>query len=121
MKVAIITGAAQGIGRHTAQLFAAAGYSLALIDRQPCPAISGAIEAQQYTGDITDESFVASTIGAIHQHFGAIDVLVNNAGISFISPAEKVSGEDFRRVLRSEEHTSELQSQSNLVCRLLLE
>jgi NAD(P)-dependent dehydrogenase (short-subunit alcohol dehydrogenase family) len=98
MPVAIITGAAQGIGRHTAELLAANGFSLALIDLKPCPPIASADE-QQYTGDITDEHFVTSTIAAIHERFGSIDVLVNNAGISFIAPAEQVSAADFRRVL----------------------
>jgi NAD(P)-dependent dehydrogenase (short-subunit alcohol dehydrogenase family) len=98
MPVAIITGAAQGIGRRTAELLATNGFSLALIDLKPCPPIPSADE-QQYTGNITDENFVTSTIAAIHQRFSRIDVLVNNAGISFISPAENVSAQDFRRVL----------------------
>ena len=98
MKLAIVTGAAQGIGRRTAELLAANGYSLALIDLKPCPPIPSA-DTEQYTGNITDESFVTSTIAAIHQRFGRIDVLVNNAGISFIAPAEQVSAADFRRVL----------------------
>jgi NAD(P)-dependent dehydrogenase (short-subunit alcohol dehydrogenase family) len=98
MLVAIITGAAQGIGRRTAELLAANGFSLALLDLKPCPAPANA-EVAQYTGDITDESFVTSTIAAIRQRFGSIDTLVNNAGISFIAPAEQVSAADFRRVL----------------------
>ena len=88
MTVAIITGAAQGIGRRTAELFAAAGYSLALIDLKPCPLIPGAPDALTFTGDLTDESFVASSIASVHQRFGRADVLVNNAGISLIAPAE---------------------------------
>lgn len=98
MPVAIITGAAQGIGRRTAELLAANGFSLALLDLKPCPVIPNA-DAEQYTGDITSEAFVTSTIAAIHHRFGSIDTLVNNAGISFISPAEQVSAADFRRVL----------------------
>ena len=98
MPTAIVTGAAQGIGRRTAELLAASGYSLALIDLKPCEPMTSA-DTQLYIGDITGEAFVSSTIAAIHRHFGRIDVLVNNAGISFISPAENVTGEDFRRVL----------------------
>src|SRR5437879_5890233 len=99
MTVAIITGAAQGIGRRTAELFAAAGYALALLDLKPCPPISGAQDTLTLTGDLTDEIFVSSSIAAIHQRFGRIDVLVNNAGISNIAPAETIDAATFRRVL----------------------
>jgi NAD(P)-dependent dehydrogenase (short-subunit alcohol dehydrogenase family) len=98
VNVAIITGAAQGIGRRTAELFAVAGYSLALLDLKPCPPLSSA-ETLTHSGDLTDESFVASSIAAIHQRFGRVDVLVNNAGISNIAPAETIDAATFRRVL----------------------
>ncbi|MDE1177388.1 MAG: SDR family NAD(P)-dependent oxidoreductase [Edaphobacter sp.] len=98
MPVAIITGAAQGIGHRTAQLLAANGFSLALIDLQPCPEIPGA-DVAQFTGDLTSDDFILSTVAAIQQRFGRIDTLVNNAGISFIAPAQTVSAADFRRVL----------------------
>jgi NAD(P)-dependent dehydrogenase (short-subunit alcohol dehydrogenase family) len=98
MKVAIITGAAQGIGRRTAELLASAGYSLALLDLKTSAAIPNA-DAQSFLGDISDESHVSRTIEAIHKRWGRIDVLVNNAGISHISPAEAISTADFRRVL----------------------
>ena len=98
MKVAIITGAAQGIGRRTAELLASAGYSLALIDLKPCAPIPNA-DTQTFKGDLTDEAFVSESIHAAYAHWGRIDVLVNNAGISFIARAETVSAADFRRVL----------------------
>lgn len=98
MKVAIITGAAQGIGRRTAELLATAGYSLALMDLKPSAPIPAA-DTQDFTGDLTNEAFVTESIHSTHNRWGRIDVLVNNAGISFIAPAETVSAADFRRVL----------------------
>jgi NAD(P)-dependent dehydrogenase (short-subunit alcohol dehydrogenase family) len=104
MKLAVITGAAQGIGRRTAQIFAAAGYSLALLDLQPCTSTldslraSGA-DAADFPGDISDESVVAAAAEAIRARWNQVDVLVNNAGISSIAPAETIDAQTFRRVL----------------------
>src|SRR6202012_2116988 len=56
-------------------------------------------EAMDYVGDIADESAVAQFARAVFDRFGRADVLVNNAGISFISPAEETSAADYRRVL----------------------
>jgi NAD(P)-dependent dehydrogenase (short-subunit alcohol dehydrogenase family) len=102
--VAVITGAAQGIGRRTAELFAERGYAIAVIDlRDPATAIQ-AIEAEAglvlaYTGDITREETVADFARQVLARYGRADVLVNNAGISLISPAEETSFSDYRRVL----------------------
>lgn len=103
-RVAVITGAAQGIGRPTAEVFAERGYSLALIDVRPpvetaADARSRGADLIEFTGDITDESVVARFAGAVRQRWGRTDVLVNNAGISSIAPAETISADDFRRVL----------------------
>ena len=98
MKTAVITGAAQGIGRETAKLLDELGWSLALIDLQP-------LGTQQYknaivlTGDITDEKFVAEAVKTTLEKFGRVDALVNNAGISNISPALDTSTEKYRQVL----------------------
>jgi NAD(P)-dependent dehydrogenase (short-subunit alcohol dehydrogenase family) len=103
-KLAIITGAAQGIGRRTAEIFAAAGYSLALLDLQPCTATLAAVratgcDAADFAGDISDESVVGRTAAAIAKRWDHVDVLVNNAGISSIAPAETIDAKTFRRVL----------------------
>jgi NAD(P)-dependent dehydrogenase (short-subunit alcohol dehydrogenase family) len=98
-KVAIITGAAQGIGRRTSELFAEAGYVLALLDRQSCSHVAPSTDREELLGDITDDAFVNRCIETVRSRWGRADVLVNNAGISFISPAETVSAADFRRVL----------------------
>ncbi len=104
MKLAVITGAAQGIGRRTAEVFAAAGYSLALLDLQPCTATlasvaSTAHDAESFTGDISDESVVETVAAQIAARWEHVDVLVNNAGISSIAPAESIDAKTFRRVL----------------------
>jgi NAD(P)-dependent dehydrogenase (short-subunit alcohol dehydrogenase family) len=90
MKLAIITGAAQGIGRRTAEIFAVAGYALALLDLQPCTATLASIraigcDAENFTGDISDESVVEAAAEAIRLRWNRADVLVNNAGISSIA------------------------------------
>jgi NAD(P)-dependent dehydrogenase (short-subunit alcohol dehydrogenase family) len=104
MRVAIITGAAQGIGRRTAEIFAAAGYSLALMDLRSCDSTLATVrthgaDAEEFIGDISDEATVTRSVEAVRTRWGRADVLVNNAGISFISPAEAVEVQAFRRVL----------------------
>jgi NAD(P)-dependent dehydrogenase (short-subunit alcohol dehydrogenase family) len=103
-RVAAITGAAQGIGRRTAELFAELGYKLAIIDLRQPEEVTAAIESKGgealgYAGNIADESVVANFAQAIFARYGRADVLVNNAGISHISPAEKTTAADYRRVL----------------------
>jgi NAD(P)-dependent dehydrogenase (short-subunit alcohol dehydrogenase family) len=104
MKLAVITGAAQGIGRRTAQIFAVAGYSLALLDLQPCTSTLASLstsgtDAADFPGDISDESVVNAAAEAIRARWNQVDVLVNNAGISSIAPAETIDVQTFRRVL----------------------
>ena len=98
ISVVAITGAAQGIGRQTAQVFDSLGWVLALIDRQTID-LSGYKNALAFTGDITDEKFVAITATESLKKFGRVDALVNNAGISNIAPALKTSAETYRKVL----------------------
>lgn len=104
MRIAIVTGAAQGIGRRTAEVMGEAGYTLLLLDMQPCEATLSALraagsEAEELVGDITDEALIAQAVSLVKQRWGRADVLVNNAGISFIAPAETTEASAFRRVL----------------------
>jgi NAD(P)-dependent dehydrogenase (short-subunit alcohol dehydrogenase family) len=103
-KIAVITGAAQGIGRSTSELLANEGYALALNDlRSPADTRRAAegrgAEVLEFVGDISDEETVGRFARLVEEQWGRADVLVNNAGISFISPAERVSAAEFRRVL----------------------
>src|SRR2546427_4566258 len=117
-KVAVVTGAARGVGREIALLMARQGAHVVVndyggseaglgADRKPADEVvdeirrAGGQAAANYDSVATmagGQAIVKTALDA----FGRVDVVVNNAGI------------------RSEEHTSELQSQSNIVCRLLL-
>src|SRR5277367_5351687 len=104
MRVAVVTGAAQGLGRRTAEVLAEAGFALALLDLKGCTGTLTTIrglgnDVIDMTGDLCDEAVVARGVEAVQQRWGQVDVLVNNAGISFISPAESVEVAAFRRVL----------------------
>src|ERR1700733_1959044 len=102
MKLAVITGAAQGIGGRTAELFAAAGYSLALLDLQPCAGTMESLrgcDVVDFSGDLSDEAVVEAAAEAVRARWKSVDVLVNNAGISSIARAEMIEAKTFRRVL----------------------
>jgi NAD(P)-dependent dehydrogenase (short-subunit alcohol dehydrogenase family) len=103
-RVAVVTGGAQGIGRRTSELLAERGFRLAIIDlHHPIETAkkieTNGSEALGYAGDITDETEVANFAEEVFERFGCVDVLVNNAGISLISPAEETSAASYRRVL----------------------
>ena len=103
-RVAVVTGGAQGIGKHTAEVLAGRGYVVAIIDLREPAATKMAIElaggqAYGFPGDITSEETVARFAEQVLERFGRIDLLVNNAGISHIAPAEETSFADYRRVL----------------------
>ncbi len=88
MKIAIVTGAAQGIGRRTAEVLASAGFGLLLMDMQPCTATLAAVraagvEADEVLGDLSDEAVVERGVEVVRRRWGRVDALVNNAGISF--------------------------------------
>ena len=96
--VVVISGASQGIGRRTAEAFDSLGWALVLIDLQTIE-LSDYKNVIAFKGDITDEKFVATIATESVEKFGRIDALVNNAGISNISPALKTSAETYRRVI----------------------
>jgi NAD(P)-dependent dehydrogenase (short-subunit alcohol dehydrogenase family) len=104
MKVAVVTGAAQGIGRRTAELLAERGHALALNDLRPPADTLRAVrelgaEAIDLVGDVSAEATALALAAAVRDRWGRADVLVNNAGVSLIGPAEAVSAAAYRRVL----------------------
>lgn len=97
--VAIVTGAASGMGRATAHLFGDEGARVALIDINEEPLqrvvdemVDAGYEAKGWTLDLADGDAIEQVITEIGEHFGGIDILVNNAGISLFSP---IDGEDY--------------------------
>jgi NAD(P)-dependent dehydrogenase (short-subunit alcohol dehydrogenase family) len=96
-RVAVVTGAAQGIGRRTAELLTAKGYAVATVDIQPMGNLPA--DAIAVAGDVANEADVERIAETVLAHFGRADVLVNNAGISFIRPAEETGVAEWRRVL----------------------
>lgn len=85
-RVAIVTGAASGMGRATAHLFAAEGAAVAVtdLDLATCEAVAAECGngARAYALDVSDGEPIARTVARIAEDFGRIDILVNNAGVS---------------------------------------
>lgn len=103
-RVAVVTGAARGIGRRVALTLAERGYAVAANDLDAPEGTLDELEwigngALSITGDVADEDAVRGMVEAVTGKFGRVDVLVNNAGISLISPAEDTTLPDWRRVL----------------------
>lgn len=104
MKVALVTGAAQGLGLATAALLARRGFHIVATDIQPLEAALARIGSDGggcvgISGDISSEDFVRELAARIAGEHGALDVLVNNAGISCIAPAEDTTAEQWQRVM----------------------
>src|SRR5688572_31850567 len=102
----LVTGGSSGIGRAVAKTLIEAGSKVAITGRDENRLTDAAhsLNALPIRGDVSNEADVRRTYEEVLKAFGHLDVLVNNAGRGIFKP-------------RSEEHTSELQSQSNLVCR----
>jgi len=102
-KVAIITGAAGGIGAAAARTFAAEGALLVLTDadgdrvEQLSDELGGRVSARAH--DVTSEEDWESVAQTVLQTHGRIDILVNNAGVFLAAPLAQTSLEDFRRVI----------------------
>ena len=103
-KVAIVTGAASGIGRSTALLFAHEGARLVLndIDAQGLEALMRQMASQRaraVAGNVADESTARQLADESISAFGRIDILINNAGVHFVKDITEMTVEEWDRLM----------------------
>jgi NAD(P)-dependent dehydrogenase (short-subunit alcohol dehydrogenase family) len=105
-KVALVTGASQGLGRAIALALGGAGARLALVsrNRQKLEAVAAeartaGIEAEVFVADVTDEAAVQALEAAVTARFGPLQILVNNAGINIRKEVTQFSLAEWRQVL----------------------
>jgi 3-hydroxybutyrate dehydrogenase len=105
-KVAVVTGAASGIGERIARTFARAGARVAVADLDGAGARRVAAEltdegaqAVAVTVDVTSEAQVEAAMADVVGKFGRVDILVSNAGNQIIAPLEDLAFDDWRRLL----------------------
>ncbi len=94
-RVAVITGAASGLGAACAERFAREGAVVASLDVTP-----GAQAAEEHLVDVGDEVAVAAAVDAVVQHLGRLDVVVNCAGVAGGGPVHLLDAGEWARVLR---------------------
>ncbi len=105
-KIALVTGASRGLGRHFARALAGAGADLAVTSRTVA-SLDGVVQEITALGcralpialEVRDHASIRAAVAAAHTHFGRIDVLVNNAGCNIRKPALDVSWEDWNTML----------------------
>ena len=103
-KIALVTGAARGIGLATTRLFLQEGWQVAMIDRD-VPALQDAAEgltgARAFVCDVSQPDQVAAMVPAVLAAFGQIDAVVNNAGVADFGPIETTDFARWRRVMET--------------------
>ena len=99
MRVALVTGANKGIGRAIAERLLREGYALGFAthdrDEETASELRGLGDLHDVWGDLADADVPVRLVREVAEHFGRLDVLVNNAGLSTAKPALELTVEDF--------------------------
>lgn len=102
-KVALVTGAASGIGAAVAEAFAAKGAKVAVLDINADQARAKAealgADAKPFVCDVSDPASVKAAVSGVVEAFGQIDIAVNSAGVVFLAPAEDLTISDWDRTI----------------------
>ncbi len=105
-KIAIITGAARGIGQATAELFAQHGARVVMSDIDPDPLNQAAAVIQKsgaqvlaFAGDVTDPQFPDKLIKATLEKFAGLDIIVNNAGYTWDGVIHKMTDQQWQAII----------------------
>ena len=105
-KIAFITGAASGIGKHIAEVYAAAGAAIAVADLNPEAAEAAAAELRASGAkaiaigvDVTDEAGVDAAVKRTVDELGGLDILISNAGIQIVSPLQDFTFANWKKLL----------------------
>lgn len=100
-RTALVTGAAQGLGQEFAVALAARGHRVAGLDLVAQPETAERVlDYVELIGDVTDEAQIQGALERVIDRFGALHVLVNNAGVYPACPFEETTPEEWRRVMR---------------------
>ncbi|HET6433010.1 3-hydroxybutyrate dehydrogenase [Dyella sp.] len=105
-KVALITGAASGIGKAIAELYAKNGAAVGIADINQQAADAAAAEIRAAGGkaigiamDVTDEAAVNAGTDKVVEAFGQLDILISNAGVQIINPIDQFAYADWKKML----------------------
>ncbi len=105
-KAAIVTGAASGIGKEIARIYAREGAAVAIADLKLDAANAAAAEIRAAGGkamgvamDVTSEDEVNTGVAAVVAAFGGVDILVSNAGIQIVHPLEEFTYADWKKMM----------------------
>jgi NAD(P)-dependent dehydrogenase (short-subunit alcohol dehydrogenase family) len=110
-RVALVTGAASGLGAATARLLSASGMRVVVADLEE---VAARTVTDGIAADVRDEASGAAAIAATVEAFGGLDVLVNNAGTDVTKPLDAMTPDELDRVLRVNLHGPALMTRAAL-------